>query len=423
MVAGIRKASHYRQRDLITKMKTRRKMGPGLLVTAAFIGPGTIATASAAGAHYGFALLWALVFSAFATIVLQEMAARLGLVTRMSVAQAMRETTAQGIMSDTLVVLVIIAIGFGNAAYEVGNISGAALAASSVTAMSITSWSLILGVCAGAVMATGKYRILEGVLVVLVLIMSAVFVITAIVLTPDIPQIVQGMIVPNLPPGSILSVIGLVGTTVVPYNLFLHANAVREKWTEQDDLRTSIRESRWDTGLAVGLGGLITLAVMSTAATAFFKTGLEFNAQTMGRQLEPLLGAKAALVFSAGLFAGGLTSAITAPLAAAYAVCGAMGWSQGLHSARFKLVWGTVLTSGTLLAAAGSKPLTAILFAQIANGLLLPFLAVFLLFVMNNKRLLGSHCNGPLANLLGVVVVLVAIGLGAIKLFRIFGGA
>ncbi|MFT7265501.1 MAG: manganese transport protein [Halioglobus sp.] len=401
-------------------MKFLGKMGPGLLVTAAFIGPGTITTASAAGAHYGFALLWALLFSVFATIVLQEMAARLGLVTRMSLAQAMRGTRGNKVISDMTVVLVIVAIGFGNAAYEVGNISGAALAASSVTGISITAWSLILGACSGALLATGRYQVLEGVLIVLVLIMSAVFVITAIVLTPDMIEIFRGMFIPTLPSGSVLTVIGLVGTTVVPYNLFLHANAVQQKWTAEEDLETSIRESRWDTGLAVGLGGLITLAVMSTAATAFFRTGLEFNAQSMGAQLEPLLGDKAKLIFAAGLFAGGLTSAITAPLAAAYAVCGAMGWSQDLQSSRFKLVWGTVLGAGTILAAAGSKPLTAIVFAQIANGFLLPFVAIFLLVVMNNRALLREHCNGIWANMMGGLVVLVAIGLGAIKLFRIF---
>lgn len=421
MVAGISTASNCEQREPTDKMKTLGKMGPGLLVTAAFIGPGTITTASSAGANYGFALLWALVFSVFATVVLQEMAARLGLVTRMGLAEAMRGSGTNALASKLVVALVIAAIGFGNAAYEVGNIAGAALAASSVTGMSVAKWSLILGACAGALLATGRYKVLEGVLIVLVLMMSTLFVVTAIVLTPDMVEVFKGMFVPTLPSGSVLTVIGLVGTTVVPYNLFLHANAVREKWTAEENLEASIRESRWDTGLSVGLGGLITLAVMSTAATAFFRTGLEFNAQTMGAQLEPLLGDNAKLIFAAGLFAGGVTSAITAPLASAYAVCGAMGWSQDLNSSRFKMVWGSVLATGTILAAAGSKPLAAILFAQVANGFLLPFVAIFLLVVMNNRTLLKDHCNGFWANLMGGLVVLVAIGLGAIKLFRIFG--
>ena len=397
------------------------RLGPGLLVTAAFIGPGTVTTASAAGANFGFALLWALLFSVFATLVLQEMAARLGLVTRQGLAEAMCSTGGNAVIAKIAVFLVIAAIGFGNAAYEVGNIAGAALAATSVTGISGTVWSIIIGVGSAGLLGSGKYKILETVLIILVLVMSGVFLLTAVWLAPDILDIFKGMLIPTLPEGSILTVIALIGTTVVPYNLFLHANAVREKWPAGGNLDTAINESRWDTGLAVGLGGLVTLAITSTAATAFFQTGLAFGSESMGRQLEPLLGQSARYIFAAGLFAGGLTSAITAPLAAAYAVCGAMGWRQNLSSPRFKLVWGSVLFTGTLLAAIGSKPLTAILFAQVANGFLLPIVAIFLLLVMNQRSLLGEHGNGPLANFLGVSVVIIAIGLGAVKLLGVFG--
>ncbi len=402
-------------------MSLHKRMGPGLLVTAAFIGPGTVTTASAAGANFGFALMWALLFSTFATLVLQEMAARLGLVTGKGLAEAMRSTSSNALLSKLAIILVIAAIGCGNAAYEVGNIAGAALAVSTVTDISGGIWAVLLGIGSALLLGSGRYKVLESVLIFLVLVMSVVFVLAALMVAPNLVEILQGMLVPKLPPGSILTVIGLVGTTVVPYNLFLHSNAVREKWPDRNQLEQNLRESRWDTGLSVGLGGLLTLAIVSTAATAFFKTGLEFNALNMGRQLEPLLGPASRYIFAAGLFAGGLTSAITAPLAASYAVCGAMGWSQSLNSVRFKMIWGTILLVGTVLAATGSKPLAAILFAQVANGFLLPVVAIFLLVVMNRRALLGDHCNGPVANALGVIVVLTAIGLSAVKLLRVFG--
>jgi manganese transport protein len=316
---------------------------------------------------------------------------------------------------------VVAAIGFGNAAYEVGNIAGAALAASTVTGISGGIWSLTLGIGAALLLGSGRYKVLESTLIVLVLIMSGVFIITAVTVAPEIPALLRGLLLPSLPEGSTLTVIALIGTTVVPYNLFLHANAVQEKWSDQNSIEDNLRESRWDTGLAVGLGGLITLAIMSTAATAFFRTGLAFNSQSMGAQLSPLLGEAAEYIFAAGLFAGGLTSAITAPLAASYAVCGALGWQQDLNSIRFKLVWGSVLLIGTIFAATGNKPLTAILFAQVANGFLLPIVAIFLLLVMNRRALLGEHCNGVMANTLGGAVVFIAIGLGAVKLLGVFG--
>ena len=262
---------------------------------------------------------------------------------------------------------------------------------------------------------------LEWVLIALVLVMSLVFIATACLVAPTAEELMAGFFSPSLPPGSVLTVIALIGTTVVPYNLFLHANAVREKWPESTPLAESLRESRLDTGLSVGLGGLITLAIMSTAAAAFFRSGTALDSGNMALQLEPLLGSWSRHVFALGLFAGGLTSAITAPLAASYAVCGALGWRQQLDAPGFRLIWALVLVTGTAFAATGSKPLAAIVFAQAANGFLLPVVAVFLLVVMNRRSLLGEFSNGPVANALGAVVVATAIGLGAVKLASVFG--
>lgn len=398
-----------------------RKFGPGLLVTAAFIGPGTITTASSAGAHFGFALLWALLFSLLATVILQEMAARLGLVTRAGLAEALRGYFDSPILGRASVLLVVAAVGVGNAAYEAGNIAGGALALALVSPLESSHWALVIGAGAALLLLSGRYRLLEGALVLLVLIMSAVFLLAAWRVAPSLPAILEGLFRPSLPPGSVMTVIALIGTTVVPYNLFLHANAVREKWPASVPTGQALRESRLDTGLSIGVGGLITLAILSTAAAAFFRTGVPFTGESLAVQLEPLLGAWARYVFAAGLFAGGLTSAITAPLAAAYAVCGALGWRNDLAAPGFRLVCLLVLGTGTAFAALGSKPLAAILFAQVANGFLLPVVAVFLLVVMNQRSLLGEHVNGPVANALGTLVVAVATGLGAVKLLGVAG--
>jgi Mn2+/Fe2+ NRAMP family transporter len=250
--------------------------------------------------------------------------------------------------------------------------------------------------------------------------MSAVFVLAACLVIPY-RDLLAAMLAPTMPPGSALTVIALIGTTVVPYNLFLHANAVREKWPAEQPLESALAESRADTVLSVSLGGLITLAIMGTAAAAFFARAADFSSASLGLQLVPLLGEWAPHVFALGLFAGGLTSAITAPLAASYAVCGALGWKQSLTGTGFRMVWAIVLVTGTLFAALGSKPLTAILFAQAANGFLLPVVAIFLLVVMNRRQLLGEHANGPVANLMGALVVATAVALGGIKLAQVLG--
>jgi Mn2+/Fe2+ NRAMP family transporter len=349
------------------------------------------------------------------------MAARLGLVTRQGLAEALREAFAGSGLGSAAILLVVVAIGFGNAAYEAGNITGAALGLESIFSLPVSLWSLLVAGLAAALLASGTYGLIEKLLVAMVLVMSVVFLATLWLVGPDLGAMFQGVLVPSIPSGSLLTVIALIGTTVVPYNLFLHASAVQEKWPSSVDTGQALRESRIDTGLSIGLGGLITLAVMSTSAAAFFGTDSEFSAANMARQLEPLLGAGARYFFAAGLFAAGLSSAVTAPLAAAYAVCGVLGWSRDLRSSRFRLVWLSVLLSGAVFAALGTRPLTAILFAQAANGFLLPICGVFLLLVMNRRDRLGEHSNSLVANFAGTAVVLVTLGLGVLKILSVFG--
>ncbi len=396
-----------------------KKFGPGLLVTAAFIGPGSIATASAAGANFGFVLLWALLFSLIATVVLQEMAARLGLVTGEGLSQALRTTFNNPALSRAAVLLVVAAIGVGNAAYEAGNISGAALGLQSLLPFSTSVCALLIGGLAALLLAGGGYKLLEPILIVLVLIMSMVFVLTMLMIDLDLGAMMVGLFKPSMPSGSALTVVALIGTTVVPYNLFLHANIVQEKWRGTDTAQ-AIKESRGDTVISIGLGGLITLAVMSTSAVAFFNTGAQFSAASLATQLEPVLGTAANSFFAFGLMAAGLTSAITAPLAAAYAVTGAMGWPTDFNDRRFKLIWMLVLAVGTLFAALGTKPIAAILFAQAANGILLPVTAIFLIIIMNRVDLLGEYRNRLVTNMLGVTVVVAVSGLGLWNLVRLF---
>jgi len=395
------------------------RFGPGILVTAAFIGPGSIATASVAGANFGFVLLWALLFSLVATGILQEMAARLGLASGSGLSEALRSTFTNPLISKGSVYLVVAAIGIGNAAYEAGNISGAALGLQSITHLSTSVCALILGTTSAILLGTSGYKILEPVLIILVLIMSIVFVVTMIIIDVNFGSVLKGLVVPSIPKGSMLTVIALIGTTVVPYNLFLHANLAKEKW-KYVEIDIALKESRSDTVLSIGLGGLITLAVMSTSAVAFFETGRIFSSSSIATQLEPVLGSSANLFFALGLMAAGLTSAITAPLAAAYAVSGALGWPSDFNDFRFRIIWVSVLLIGTGFAALGTKPITAILFAQAANGLLLPIIAVFLLIIMNRRDLIGIHTNGKFANILGSLVVLIVSGLGLYKLTSIF---
>jgi len=396
----------------------------GYIIAAAFIGPGTVTTASLAGANFGFHLVWALLFSIFATIVLQDMAARLGVATGKGLASAMKDMVSTPWLKMLFIALIVSAIGIGNAAYESGNLTGAAIGLDAFWEIGTGTWALILGVLAIALLWTGSYSWIESVLVYLVFIMAGVFFVTLIVAKPDISLMFSQLLQPRLAADSITTILALIGTTIVPYNLFLHASLVAKSSTNTDntnsDKSDAIKACRKQSATAISMGGLITLVVMATAMMAFFNLAATMDAGNMGEQLKPVLGDKAQWFFALGLFAAGLTSAITAPLAAAYAVCGALGLSDDMKSKGFRAVWLTIIVCGVAVAALGFKPLPAILFAQATNGLLLPIIAIFLLVVMNKSNALGEFKNTLWSNLAGVLVVSVVVGLGLYKLTSLF---
>lgn len=398
-----------------------KDFGPGALVAAAFIGPGTVTTATLAGTNFGYALLWALVFATVATIILQEMAARFGTITQMGLGQALRERLGSSAWRWPMFALIMLALYLGNAAFQAGNLSGAALGVEAVIGARKHSFQiavLLIALIAGFILWRGSYKQIEKTLVTLVLLMGLAFVATFIVVQPNISGLLSGMLVPTIPDGSLLTIIALIGTTVVPYNLFLHASAAKAKWHGKNDLLTA----RIDTIAAVSLGGLITVFIVSTAAASLFARGLSVSsASDMAVQFEPLFGVSSRYLMGFGFFAAGLSSSITAPLATAYAISEITGIQGGVTAPKFRAISLSVLIFGMLVALTGIKPITIILGAQFANGLLLPLMAAFLLFAMNQKTMLGEYANGWKANLGGATVLIIALGLGLRMVARSLG--
>lgn len=394
----------------------RRLGGPGWLVAAAFVGPGTVTTATLAGADFGTALVWALVFSVAMTMVLQEMAARLGLVTGEGLGEALR-SGGPGPMRWLAPLLVVGAIGVGNAAYQTGNLLGGALGLEAALGGSVQGWVGVIGLGAGLLLWRGSYRVLETGMTLLVAVMGIAFVVTAVQVLPGLTG-VAGSLVPSIPDGATLTVVGLIGTTVVPYNLFLHASAVRDRFGGVEGLGAA----RGDLFRSILAGGVVSVAILVTAAGTMFGSGVEVeSAAEMAAALEPVLGGWARIVFAVGLFAAGMTSAVTAPLAAALATAGAMGWRVELRSPRLRAVWGTVLGIGVVLGMTGIRPVPAILFAQAANGILLPVVAIFLLVAVNDTARMGDARNGLVSNAVGGLAVFIATGLGLRALASLVG--
>ena len=400
-----------------------KNIGPGTLVAAAFIGPGTVTICTLAGVNFGFNLLWAMLLSIMATIVLQEMAARLGIISQKGLSEVIREEIKIPFLKHFITLLILAAIVVGNASYEAGNISGGILGLETIFGefrhtiggLSINFMSLIIGIIAFVLLYIGNYKFLEKALVTLVLLMSFSFVITAIITQPNILEVLKGMFVPKFPEKSLLTVIGLIGTTVVPYNLFLHASLVKERWKNKEDVSLA----KTDTIISIILGGMVSMAIIISAASIPSKDIL--NVADLAKGLAPLYGEFAKYFLALGLFAAGITSAITAPLAAAYVAQGCLGLKGNMQSKSFKMVWMIILLLGVVFSSIGIKPIEIIKFAQVANGMLLPIIAGILLWIMNKKNVLGSFVNTKTQNIFGFVILAISIFLGAKGIMKVFG--
>lgn len=393
-----------------------KNIGPGAMVAAAFIGPGTVTTATIAGASYGYSLLWTILFAIVATFVLQDMSLRLGLIGRLGLGEAIRQKAQTPFLKTLAAILVIGAILVGNAAYEAGNISGAVMGFPLSENVGVNPLIFLIGAFAFILLYSGTYQLLERTLVGLVALMGIVFLLCAALLRPDWRALIDGLFVPRMPENALFAILGLIGTTVVPYNLFLHASTARKKW----DKVAQYPQARWEALLSITLGGLITMAIMVCAAATFEGSGQSLSsAADLAIQLQPLLGQWAGPFMSMGFLAAGLSSAITAPLAAAYATSEILGRKLELKGGFMRGVMFFILGIGLLFSSLGFKPIAVILFAQVANGILLPIVALFLLWVMNDKAILGVYVNHLRSNLAGALVILVALALGIKSIMQV----
>ncbi len=377
------------------------------MIPAAFVGPGTVTTCITAGARHGTALLWALTFSTVACIALQQASARVAATTGLDMGEALRRKHARA--GGIVAVGVLVAVVAGCAAYEAGNILGAAAGAALRLPLPAPALSASIAAAAALLLWTARTATVARILGGMVAVMAVAFAATAAEVAPPLREVARGLVRPSLPEGSALLVLGLVGTTVVPYNLFLGAGLARGR---------SLREARFGIAVAVVLGGTLSASIV-VAGTA---VGDAVSFEAIAAALEERFGAAGPWCFSLGLFAAGFTSAITAPLAAAIAARGVFAgrgrdWSD--RSPAFRAVWLGVLLFGAAFGIAGVKPIPAILLAQALNGVMLPFVAVSLVLLVNDRRLLGTQAvAGPVANAILVPATAATVVLGVQGVLR-----
>ena len=395
---------------MINKLK---KLGPGIIITSAFIGPGTVTICTLAGINYGYSLIWCIVFSILATCYLQEISSRLGIISRKGLSEILID------IDNTLIRRIIIGIIFlslfvGNAAYESGNISGTVMGLEtfigsieiSLLNYKVNIIPIVIGSFLAIIIGNGSYKFFEKVLVFLVFTMSITFVLVAITSTPSIEDLLSGL-KPDVTESNFIYVIGLIGTTVVPYNLFLHSYVAKKRWLTEKDYKTSV----YDTVISIIIGGIISLSIIITAASSQISINQNEikNAVDLGNHLSPTLGSFSKYFISIGLFCAGITSSITAPIATSYALSGIFKYKAEWSDKIFKRVAYIIIIIGVVFSSINYNPILVIKLAQFVNGLFLPFIAIFLIWSVNKRKIMGNYVNSKFYNLLGILIVLISI--------------
>ncbi|HKK75908.1 MAG TPA: divalent metal cation transporter [Saprospiraceae bacterium] len=379
------------------------------IISAAFIGPGTVTTASKAGASFGIGLLWALIFSIIATVVLQEAAARITLASGKNLGQiiGLRFRQKRGLHW-----LVFLAIAFGCAAYQAGNILGAISGLLLFTTISPQLGTLLIALVCFGFLWIGNYKIIARLLGVVVALMGILFIYVATYSTYSLTDIISASVLPTYLEGSGLLIIGLIGTTIVPYNLFLGSGISKGQ---------SIKEMRIGLIIAILIGGLISVAILLAGT----QVEGDFSFSALAATLSDRVGKWGLVFFGMGLFSAGLSSSITSPLAAAVTAQSLLGQGESAWSARgkyFRLVWGAILLVGLVFGLLEVKPIPAIILAQAINGALLPLVAIFLFLIANDKKIIGHQfTNGWLSNVLTLLIVGLSCFLGLNNVVKAFG--
>ena len=393
--------------------KIKISIGPGFIITSAFIGPGTITLCTLSGIDFGYSLIWCIVFSIIATSYLQELSARIGVISRLGLGDIFK-SSSNNLLKNIFFVFVFLSLFIGNSAYESGNISGTVMGIETFTGSGmvhilgneINVLSVLVALILISIIIYGSYNLFEKALVGLVFTMSITFIVTAILSKPDLREIFNGLI-PRINEGNFIYVIGLIGTTVVPYNLFLHSYVAKKKWKSEKEYKSSII----DTCFSIFIGGVISTAIIITSAGARgLIDGNEVkNAIDIGRQLSPFLGDFSKYFISIGLLSAGITSSITAPVATSYALSSIFNYKPEWKDKSFKLVSVVVIIIGSVSSSISYNPIYIIKLAQFINGLFLPIIGISLLWAVNQSTFLGKNVNTRSYNGIGILIIILSV--------------
>ena len=398
-------------KGLLNKLKSS---GPAAIITSAFIGPGTVIVSTRIGVSFGYSLVWAVVFAVVSLMLLMEMSSRIGIVSNKDLIEASIDIfKGNKVWKRFIQILILSAVVTVCFAFQTGNLTGGSLGFAEIFNIDKSYVVVGMALIALGVSVIGSSKLLEKVMKMFVGLMGLIFIVTLIFVKPPIGEVAKGL-VPNIPENGTVLTLALIGTTLIGINLILHSITSKQKWNKVEQLS----EARWDIIVNILIGGLITFSILVISATVLRGSELKGNpALIFTQSLEPVLGKYASLFGNLGLFAAGLSSAIAIPFTLKNITAKVLNFKDGADDIRAKILGVIVVVFGSVLAIVGRNPQEIIVFAQATSGISLPIIAILILIVSNNKKLLGKYVNNPIQNLVGVVVVILTFALGAKGLY------
>jgi Mn2+/Fe2+ NRAMP family transporter len=387
-------------------------IGPGIITANVDNDAGGIATYSQAGAAFGYSLLWTLIPITAALILVQEMCARMGVVTGKGLSDLIRERF--GVKATFFVMLALLIANLGNTVAEFAGIAQSLEIFGiskyvSVPLAAVTVWLLVV---------KGTAKTVERIFLVACLVYVA-YIISGVMAKPDWGAVALGSLRPTLAltGPSLTMVVTLVGTTIAPWMQFYLQSAVVEKGVRPEDYALS----RLDVIIGCIVTDVVAFFIVLACGATIFKAGLQINdAKDAALALGPLAGKYASILFAFGLFNASLFAASILPLSTAYYVCEAFGWESGIDKRRddapqfYFLYTALIVVGAGLVLIPGLPLLKLMLLSQTANGVLLPFILVFMLLLAGDEKLMGRHRNGrwlQLASWITTVILVVLTGM------------
>lgn len=379
-------------------------VGPGIIAANADNDAGGIATLSIVGAHFGTSMLWVLFLITFSLAITQEMGVRIGLVTRQGLAGLIRENF--GVKLTALVMLALLVANLGTVTAEFAGIASSFEIIGASKYITVPLAALIIWF----ILYKGSFKTTQKIF----LVFSAfyiVYIINGFIIGPDFGQALKDSVTPHIEFTTpfLMTMIALIGTTITPWGQFFIQSYVVDKGLEIKNYKAEKAE--------VYLGAFITnivsfFIIIGTAAT-LYKYGIRIvDAKDAAIALRPLAGELAQMLFAFGLFCASMLGAFILPTATAYAVCEAFGWESGFNTTwkNGKLFYGIILASIIIPAAIILIPqiplIKIMVLSQDLNGILLPFILIFVMKLINDKRVMGEFTNKPLGNIIAWITII-----------------